>query len=152
MTHWRLCQFFCQNLLINRAFTPLVTQQPLKNVFPTFQKGWFSVWNVEFFNGCIKVFSNAISVGFQLFEINNWKLTEIKHWKTVWKQFGLVCVTRVRSNIFIVSFSRECHLYVTVMHAIECWKNHFDKMFGWPYDRKTSYSASTKSNENLLSL
>ena len=72
----------------------LVTQQLLKNLFLTFQKGWFSVWNIGVFNGCKKVFPHAISVGFQLFEINNWKPTETQRWKTVVKQFGLGRVTR----------------------------------------------------------
>ncbi len=72
----------------------LVTQQPLKNVFPTFQKGWFSVWNEGCFNGCIKVFPNVISVWFRYFEINNWKPTEIKCLKIVGKQYGLIRVTR----------------------------------------------------------
>ncbi len=57
----RTFRFIIQNKLIQA----LVTQQPLKNVFPTFQKGLISVWNVGFFDGCIKVFSNVISVWFR---------------------------------------------------------------------------------------
>ena len=48
-----------------------------------------------FLNSCRKVFPNTISVGFRWFEINNWKPTEIKRLKTVWKRYGLVRVTRV---------------------------------------------------------
>ncbi len=70
------------------CLTALATQQLLTNVFPPFQKGMFSVWNVGFFNGCIKVFSRAISVRFLLLEINNWKPTGIKRWKPVVKQYG----------------------------------------------------------------
>ncbi len=32
----------------NNLTTTPVTQQQFKNVFPTFQKGWFSVWNTSF--------------------------------------------------------------------------------------------------------
>ncbi len=37
-----------QTTIVRENRQTLVTQQLLKNVFPTFQNGWFSVWNVGF--------------------------------------------------------------------------------------------------------
>ncbi len=46
-----------------------------------------------------------VTICHELFEINNWKATEIKHWKTVVKRYGLVCVTRVEEKLDCCNFS-----------------------------------------------
>ncbi len=86
----------------------------VKIVLPTFQKGWFSVWNVGFLRWSSidlpglqisNVHANLL-YQYELFEINNWKPTEIKHWKTIVKRYGLVCVTRVEDKFNCCTCSR----------------------------------------------